>query len=412
MQTTLIDQQIDQAHLTDLVQKALDRPKLEIADWKIQPVQGGFEWDSAVFRLQGQAKDAGETLPWSLILKAIRSSKKAENPGGIWYWKREALAYQSGLLQRLPGGNLTTPACYEVQERPDGAIWLWMEDIRDDVPNPWTVAQYAVAARHLGQFNGAYLTGQAIPPEPWIPRNWLRMYVEHSAEAIAFIRKEPYHPVVQNMLPGIAEAQVLAAWDEHAHTLDVLESLPQVFCHQDAFRRNLFARGGKTVAIDWGYLGNAPVGAELVALIAASLGFFEIPAEQVLELDRQCFEGYLQGLREAGWTGNPRLVRTGYAVTLLLRYPVGGQVGEALPAMLDQAGRSHIESAFTDKTAAELEKVDPAIMAYYQKMLPEAFNLLGLGRMLRMYSRISLHALRLSLGKKKAKPLPTTDKRG
>lgn len=401
MQITLLDQEIDRGYLNDLVQKALDRPALEIAGWEVQSLHGGFEWDTAVFRLRGEAKEAGEMLPWSLIVKAVQPSKKAQEPGGIWYWKREALAYQSGLLHRLPGGSLTAPACYEVQERPDGATWLWMEDVRDDVPNPWTVEQYAVAARHLGQFNGAYLTGEAIPAEPWMPHNWLRQYVEHAAQSIAFIRREPYHPMVQHMFPGIVHAQILAAWDEHERTLDVLESLPQVLCHQDAFRRNLFARRGKTVAIDWGYMGNAPVGAELVALIAASLGFWEISADQVLDLDRLCFEGYLQGLRDAGWNGDARLVRTGYAVTLMLRYPIGGQVGEMVPAMLDQAGRAHVESGFKDKTADELEKTDPAILAYYEKMLPEAFKLLGMGRMLRMYSSIGLHALRLSLGKKK-----------
>jgi hypothetical protein len=395
------DQEVDRPYLTDLVRKALDRPALQIIDWKVQPLHGGLEWDSAVFRFLGQATDVGETVPWSLILKTIKSAEKSTDPGGIWYWKREALAYQSGLLHHLPGGSITAPTCYETSERPDGSMWLWMEDVKDDIPSPWPLEQYGVVARHLGQFNGAYLGGQVFPSETWIPRNWLRMYVENAAPMIEFVRSNPNHPTVMHMFPGDTIAQILAVWEEHHQILDALENLPQVFCHQDAFRRNLFARGGKTIAIDWGYIGIAPVGAELVALVAASLGFFEIPAELVKDLDRICFEGYLQGLRDAGWKGDPKLVRTGYVVSLLLRYPIGGHLGEVLPALLDQEGRSRMEAAFEDKTATELEQSDPAIVAYYEKMLPEALKLLGIKRLLSLVGRIGIHTLRLRAGRKK-----------
>ncbi len=394
-------QLVDRACLTSLVQKMLGRPKLQVSDWKVQQLHGGLEWGSAVFRFQGDAADAGETVPWSLILKTIMSAEKSADPGGIWYWKREALAYQGGLLHDLPGGNVTAPTCYEIRERPGGSMWLWMEDIKDDIPCPWSIEQYAVVARHLGQFNGAYLTGRAFPSEPWITRNWLRMYVENAAPMIEFVRSNPNHPTVMHMFPGDTVAQILAVWEQHAQILDVLENLPQVLCHQDAFRRNLFARGGRTVAIDWGYMGNAPVGAELVALVAASLGFFEIPTDKVMELDRLCFEGYLQGLGDAGWKGDPRLVRTGYTVTLLLRYPIGGQVGELLPKLLDREGRSQMETAFENKSAAELEQSDPAIVAYYERILPEALKLLGMKRLLPLLSRIGVHTLRLRAGRRK-----------
>jgi hypothetical protein len=148
-------------------------------------------------------------------------------------------------------------------------------------------------------------------------------------------------------------------------------------------------------------MGIAPVGAELVALVAGSLGFWEIPADQVKELDRLCFEGYLQGLRDAGWKGDPKLVRTGYAVTLLLRYPIGANTGELIPVFLDQEKRSKVESAFENKSADELEKADPAIIAYYEGILPESLKLLGMTGMLRLVGRIMLYSLRLKAGKKK-----------
>ena len=401
MQISSPEQEMDRGYLTDTVQKALDRPDLQITDWKVQSLHGGFEWDSAVFRVQGEAGDRGETIPWSLILKVVKPAEKATQPNGIWYWKREALAYQSRLLHHLPGGNVTAPACYAVEEQPDGSLRLWLEDVKDDISSPWPVEKYAVVAHHLGQFNGAYLTGQAFPSEPWVTHNWLRMYVEHAAEMVEFIHRNPNHPIVMHIFPGNTLAQMLAVWDEHNQILDMLENLPQVFCHQDAFRRNLFARKGKTIAIDWGYMGFAPVGAELVALVAGSIGFFEVPVDRVDELDRICFENYLQGLRDAGWEGDPKLVRAGYVVSLLLRYPIGGSIGEMLPKFLDQASRAKVESAFSDKSASEIEQTDPALAAYYQARIPEALKLMGMKRLIPILGRIGVNMIRLRLQRKK-----------
>jgi hypothetical protein len=225
MKTVSPEQEVDQAYLTHLVQKALDRPALHVKEWKAEALHGGLEWDSAVFRFQGTAREAGNTVPWSLILKVVRPTKKTEDPAGVWYWKREVLAYRSGLLHNLPGGNIRAPACVEVSERPDGSMWLWLENVKDDIGTPWPVEQYAIVARHLGQFNGAYLTGQAFPREPYITQNWLRKYVEHAAASIEFIRNHPCHPVVMHMFPGDSVAQILSVWNERGPILDILENL-------------------------------------------------------------------------------------------------------------------------------------------------------------------------------------------
>ncbi|WII38179.1 hypothetical protein [Paenibacillus thiaminolyticus] len=57
---------------------------------------------------------AGRTLPWSFVVKLVIPSAAAE-PGHYSYWKREALAYQSGLLEELPG--IRAPRCYGVEEQ-------------------------------------------------------------------------------------------------------------------------------------------------------------------------------------------------------------------------------------------------------------------------------------------------------
>jgi hypothetical protein len=378
--------EVTRPYLTDLLRHALGSQALEVSDWEVCPLHGGLELASAVLRFQGQAEEAGKSIPWSLILKIVRPAPENDDPQGIRNWKREALAYQSGLLYRLPG-KITAPRCHAVREQADGSLWLWLEDVQDEIGTSWPLEHYGVVARHLGQFNGAYLVGQPLPSEPWITRDWVRKYVEHAAPVIEFIRHNPEYPVVQQWYPGSALAQVLAVWDVRSRLFDALDRLPQTFCHQDAFKRNLFARRDQTVAIDWGFAGIAPLGAELAALVGASLGLYEVPTSQAFELDRMCFEGYVQGLRDAGWDGSSRLVRLGYTLTLLLRYVYGGQIGEMLPALLDEYKRQFVETALS-RSSEEIGQGDPEGVAYYQSVFMEALKLLGLSKTLEILGRV------------------------
>jgi hypothetical protein len=400
MQTTSPEHEIDDAYLIALLQKTTHKQVTQVNEWGAQQIHGGLEFGSAIYRISGTATFDEQNFPWSLILKTARSAENSSNADGVWYWKREVLAYQSGYLHNLPCQNISAPACYDVQERPDGSIWTWMEDVKDDIGSNWTIEQYAKVAYHLGQFNGAYINQYALPSDTWVTHDWLHKYVDNATRMIEFIRSAPNHPVVTGLYPGINRALILAFWDSHHRIIEILDNLPQVFCHQDAFRRNLFSHAGKTIAIDWGYSGIAPIGAELVALVFGSLGLFEIPPEQVNELDKQCFQRYIQGLREAGWNGDPKIVRTGYALTLVLRYPIGGSVGQMLPALLEKESRQLLESAFEDKTAEDIEKTDPAVISYLQQILPEALKLSGIKCLLGFAWRMAANQLQLSLAKK------------
>ena len=167
---------------------------------------------------------------------------------------------------------------YDICAQPDGSLWLFLEDIIAESSSSWSLEHYVSIARCLGEFNGGYLAGCPLPKAAWVARDWLRNYLEHATPAVDFIRKHPSHPLVQGLFPGNTLAQILAFWDLHPRLLQKLEHLPQTFCHQDAFDRNLFLRRGQAVAIDWGYAGIAPVGSELTPLIAAAIGLGGFPA--------------------------------------------------------------------------------------------------------------------------------------
>jgi hypothetical protein len=240
------------------------------------------------------------------------------------YYKREAHAYQSRWLEDLPGG-LAAPRCFaddigshwplehEVIEHQDGSCWIWLEDI------------YGLVARHLGQFNGAYLVDPPLPSWPWLSSGWLGHVIENSASAIPLLRDSLDNVLIRRWMPGDASERYFRLWEERRVYLDALDRLPHTLCHFDIFRRNVFSRrtaGGdyQSVAIDWAFAGKGALGEELVPLILASVMFFDVGLEKAQALEEIAFEGYLEGLRDAGWRGDPRQVRLGYAAAATLRY--------------------------------------------------------------------------------------------
>jgi hypothetical protein len=62
-------------------------------------------------------------VPWSLILKVSQAALGSPDPTSTWYWKREALVYQSGFLEQLTGG-LVAARCYAVHEPTEGEIGM------------------------------------------------------------------------------------------------------------------------------------------------------------------------------------------------------------------------------------------------------------------------------------------------
>ncbi len=327
---------LDAAKLTPIVQQILNSQTATLIQWRYEQLSGGVGRGTAVYRVSGQAQDGSQTLSWSLILKTLNPVPGEYGPSHWFYWKREAEAYRSGWLENLPGG-VAAPHCYGVEEQPDGSYWLWLEEVEDDIGRKWPLEHYGVVARHLGQFNGAYLTGESMPTYPWLSRDGIRKHVESSAWAIKQLQAVQDNPLVQRWLPGDDAQQLLHLWEERDFFLNALDRLPQTICQFDAFRRNLFARhtpdgGSETVIIDWSYTGHGPLGAELVPLVWGTLVFFEVDLTEMPHLEQIAVEGFTEGLRDVGWRGDPQLVRLGYAAGIL-RYMLGS-VGEILSAVL------------------------------------------------------------------------------
>jgi hypothetical protein len=342
---------VDAATLTPMVRELLDEPGAVVAEgWSYRPLGGGAGEAIGLYRVAGSARVGRATQSWALVVKVCAASDGAD-PRAWDYPAREGLAYRSGLLAALPGG-LSTPRCLAVEAQPDGTTRLWLEAVTDAHPGPWSLDRYALVARDLGHFNGAYLAGAALPDQPWLSRGWLRNFVEPSGPAVADLERlvgAGASPLARQLYPAPVVIEFKRLWTERERFLGALDRLPRTFCHHDAFRRNLLHRAGpkgeELVALDWAYAGHGAVGEELEQLVVASLFFFEGSGIAPRELDAACFAGYMAGLREAGWVGEERLVRLGFTSAAALRHTVG-LLRLVWPVVADPALRPDMEELF------------------------------------------------------------------
>ena len=375
-------QMIDGVMLTPIVLEALDQQTLTLDDWTCQPVHGGVGGGAGgtfVYRFQGRAIVQNDTTPWSVILKIIHA-RPDEAPDSIYYWKREAEVYRSGLLDHLPG-RLVAAKSYRVDEYPGESCWIWQEDIRDGVGGVWHLEYYEHAARHFGQFNGAYISsGLPIPGQAWLCAGWLRKIVAAADRVVPQIWAMLNHPSLHPAFPSGAEQQFLKLWDERERFLSTLDRLPQTFAHQDPVCRNLFLRRGsdgdyETVAIDWAYAGRAAVGMDIAVPLIINLAFMEVDIADVAELDGRLYQGYLEGLRDAGWNGDSRQVRLGFTASAACKYIEALMLSASFGIFTDPAQHPVTEAMFGHPMHEAIEQAG-GIFRYTFRLADEARQLM------------------------------------
>jgi hypothetical protein len=275
-----------------------------------------------VYRLLGTAQTKEGAIQWSLVAKGASglAQSGSSDPAAPTYWKRETLVYQSGLVTSLPG-EMVAATCFAIIEPSTQESWLWLEDVRETTTQ-WTLERYGVAARHLGQFNGAYLTGHRLPESfPWMGHGRVRPTLERQEVQVYPSADFSQTPLgIQLVRAGQLE-RLEQLLEGRRALLQVFMRLPVCFCHHDAFRRNLLARdkrdgAAETVAIDWAYAGLGRVGEEAGFLARLSLLWMDVAASDAKALCEITYEGYLAGLRDSGWRGDERQVRFGHDLTL------------------------------------------------------------------------------------------------
>jgi hypothetical protein len=327
--------ELDRARLAAVAAVALGRSVDAVVDWTVTPV--GYTVfnpvSQGIFRVTGTARSDGLPLPWSAVLKICRAPSDAELADATpdrrrmlldtLRWDREGEAYASGLLETLPDG-LAAPRCFGV-DRHDATLWIWLEHVADDTAR-WDVARYALAARHLGRFGGEYHAGRELPSHEWLSRGWVRSwstYFSRTMPAILAADAVWAQPSVVELFDPGAREELRRLWGERERWWDALDRLPLTLAHLDAFRGNLMSRTGRgqveTVAIDWAFVGLAPLAADVATLVAASLFYHGDPLDP-RAVTAACLTATHDGLRDIGHRISMPELERAYAINVVGRW--------------------------------------------------------------------------------------------
>jgi hypothetical protein len=186
----------------------------------------------------------------------------ASSEVGHWnYWRREAEVYVSGLAATAYPG-LPGPRLLDRQDRVDGSVALWLEDVRG-TPGPAAgVDALADVAYRLGAGHARWM--HRPPGAAWLTRDWLRGYTLASAAPAG----EPDwdQPLAVAHWPAQLRRDLRTMWERRHDLLAVADRLPVTLCHHDVWPMNLVMAGDGPVLVDWAYLGHGALGEDAANL--------------------------------------------------------------------------------------------------------------------------------------------------
>jgi hypothetical protein len=303
---------------------------------------------AGLWRVEVASADRGGAPGCTFFVKLVRHTRLW--PGLRWLpddaaraefidfypWRYELDIHQSGIGSVLPDG-MRTPQLHHVS-RPDAAhMSLWWEFVRERAET-WTLADYRLAARLLGQLAARRRAGAQVNEAlPAVARNarggesGLRFYASRRVFGgmlpLLQSGRVWQHPVLQEALQLVGDRQLpadmVALGARLPQVLDMLDELPQTYAHGDASPQNLLLPAGEPgtiVVIDWGFGTLLPVGFDLGQLLVglAHAGRTD-PAAKIPAIDAEIFPAYLAGLAAEDYQVDPAQVRAGYLGSLAAR---------------------------------------------------------------------------------------------
>ncbi len=155
--------------------------------------------------------------------------------------------------------------------------------------------------------------------------------------------------LLDRVFPAELQEVVLRLWEDHSALLEAIEQQPQTICHLDLWPPNMFDRTtaageAQTVLIDWSQIGYGAPAEDIANLVPDSVWMFKVPADMLPAYEGYVWNGYIAGLRAAGWRGGEALIRFVYAATTALRF--GLLAGHLLQAANDESGHIELEQRY------------------------------------------------------------------
>lgn len=241
------------------------------------------------------------------------------------HWRREDLAYSTGLVDAFAPEGIRGPRLLERREDDDGSVALVLEDVAGRPGPTWTMADHARFAGRLGAAQGRLGRPGAVPRRDWLSRGWLRQYALSRPGAVALHDPAAWeHPVVvegwgdeRHRIRG----RFTEVWDAADRWIGLVESLPRTLCHLDCWANNAIAADdGTDVLVDWSFTGDGAVGEDAGNWVPDSIFDFFLESEVFGALDRTVWSNYADGLERSGWPYDPDLARLAMCAGGTLKY--------------------------------------------------------------------------------------------
>ena len=317
--------------LVGVVRRILEDPVAQPTRWTCErldvPVYN--PGTAGIHRVAGTATVSGaREVEWSTILKVVSLPDLSGTPLDVdgyirepsdWnYWKREVLARRCGLLDRFEH-PLRPVGCWGTEDVDDSTAWLWLEDLGPSTGRqPRSLTQLAAMAYDLGAFAAQ---GQSMVNDllalSWTARDWLSGWTStilgrtggHSLAHPGCWT----HPLLRDRVPKSSQHALVEVIGSSDQLCSRLARLPATVAHHDTKVSNLFregtATGERTVVIDWGFFGTAPIGADLGHHVALNVCVDSVDPADGVEHELTAMDAYLAGLRDFGWRGAEADVR-------------------------------------------------------------------------------------------------------
>src|SRR4051794_20971040 len=315
---------LDPADLSRAVGRPVATYDVEAIDphLRIHSVTGG------VYRVSGDG--------FSLVIKVVRHGTGSTRDG-LWgadaeehgrnYWKREWLAFDAGLLDRLPG-KLRAPRTLLTTQRTPGECWIWMEDVAGRTGRSLRLDDFPAISYALGTTQGAYAAGTTPrPQDPWLSRNWLTGWVDACAHFLDTVDDDARwdDPLLDVVRP--LRRRVAALWQARAELLSLTPTAPPTITHWGFLPANPYVPDDDVVAIDWSQIGLSSVSHDLDQLTLDTVWMLVRPDEDLDVLEDNVLPAYLAGLRDGGLDVGMTELRRWYAAAAAVRYSwlAGGQ---------------------------------------------------------------------------------------
>jgi hypothetical protein len=292
---------------------------------------------AGVLRVRGRAD--GEEF--SIVVKQTHNTPDTD-PHALWgsgahdthhhYWKREWLAYASGLLGDLPG-RLRAPRLLLATEPAEGVAWFWLEHVAGLPGAQWQPQHYASAAHDLGTTQGAYAAGaRPVPADAWLSRGWLAEWVGTTARTWPLVDDDVAWRDERLADLDALRPRARAVWAERLRLLAIVDGAPRTLVHLDFWPTNLIAApDGRTVAIDWSSVGIGGLCQDLDQVALDPVWMQVLPGADLEVLERAILPAYASGVRAAGHGATDEELRRWYAAAAGVRYTsvLAGQAGIA-----------------------------------------------------------------------------------